>query len=259
MSQRSYRLFQAMILIGLGLFFLQRLWSGKLYYYINERFFILVILAAIGFLILAQVILPLPWRKAAYKQAVHSHEDDENDHTGHEHGEPAASRWSLIILALPLLLGLLVPARSLGASAIASKGFRTTAAFGARESSATIQLNLPADERTVLDWIRSFNYSNDPSEFSGEAADVIGFVYHDQRLPENQFLVGRFTLTCCVADAFAIGMIAEWPDAAVLKENTWVRVKGRVQVTNYEGQAFPLIQAESVKAVPEPFEPYLFP
>jgi uncharacterized repeat protein (TIGR03943 family) len=122
-----------------------------------------------------------------------------------------------------------------------------------------LDLDQPAEERTILDWIRSFNYSENPSEFQGEPANVIGFVYHDPRLKENQFMVGRIAITCCVADAFAIGMIVEWPDAVEMTENSWVNVEGIVDATQLDGKTIPLIIAESITPTNAPSEPYVYP
>lgn len=70
--------------------------------------------------------------------------------------------------------------------------------------------------------------------------------------------LARFTLTCCVADAAAIGMIVRWPAAAELATNGWVRVQGPVQLGELEGRRMPVIEAHSVEAVPPPDRPYIY-
>ena len=87
---------------------------------------------------------------------------------------------------------------------------------------------------------------------------MIGFVYYDESLPENQFLVSRFVITCCAADSFALGIPVEW-NGSELKENDWVQVKGPVQVTEWNEQKMPLILAESIEKTRAPDQPYLFP
>jgi uncharacterized repeat protein (TIGR03943 family) len=165
----------------------------------------------------------------------------------------------LFLVALPVLLGLLIPASPLGASAIANRGISANAPLSFNASGSLFQLEVPPNDRTILDWVRMFNFEEDPAKMSGEVADVVGFVYHDPRLHDGQFMVGRFTLSCCVADAFAIGMIVEWSEAVDLPDNRWVRVKGGVDVLHLDGQTLPLIHAESVQEVAEPAQPYLFP
>ncbi len=100
---------------------------------------------------------------------------------------------------------------------------------------------------------------NDPARLVGDPVDVIGFFYRDPRLADGQFLVGRFTLTCCVADAFAIGMIVDSPPGSVYPENTWVRVTGTLDLAQIDNQVAPMIRAGLVQPVGEPAQPYLFP
>jgi len=249
MSPRIYKTLQALVLAGLGIFLLQKIWSGTLYWYISNRFMLLTLLAAIVFLALAQSILPK--RKPAETDSEHDH-----DHT-HNHGQ-AAPVWGLVVVALPVILGLLVPAKPLGAAAIANKGINTSAPLVAA-SNQTLRLDIAPEERNILDWIRALNYSSNPAALNGQPADVIGFVYQDSRLGDDEFLVGRFTLNCCVADALAIGMVVKWPEAKTLPANSWVRVTGPVEAAELNGQRLPRITAESVETVPEPSQPYLYP
>jgi len=256
MTVRAYRTFQSLVLGALGLFLLSRIWNGSVLLYINQRFVWLVVFAAIGLLILSQAVLQS--RLSAQDENDHC-KDDHHDHDHHDHGHATVSGWNLWWLALPVLLGLLVPARPLGVSALATRGISLSAPINARGSSTSISLELPPSERSVLDWNRTINYASDPYQYDGDPADVTGFVYHDPRLEDGQFLVGRFTITCCVADAFAIGMVVHWPDAGRLPDNTWVRVQGLIEVTDIDGTRAPSIRALSVEPIPEPPQPYLYP
>ncbi len=251
MSTRIYRILQGLILLGLGWLLFQKFFTGKLYYYINERFFDLVTLAAAGFLLLGYVVL-------AYRKDHPHHHDHDHGHEHHHHDE-GGSHWALAIVTIPLLLGFLIPSKPLDANVIQSRGIANDALFTSNQNKDGLELNAPADQRNILDWVRAFNYSENPGEFAGQTADVIGFVYHDPRLPDHQFLVGRLTVTCCVADAFAIGMVVDWPQAAAMADNTWVHVRGEVQVVEVEGRTLPLILADSVKNTDQPAQPYLFP
>jgi uncharacterized repeat protein (TIGR03943 family) len=251
MSTKTYRTLQAVILFGLGLMIILKFRSNTLYYYINERFFSLVLLGAVGFVLLAAITF------MSITQNELDHEPDE--HCDHDHDHLKVNFWALRITAIPLALGILVPAKPLDTSVIESRGVSNDALISSTGSDSGLELITPADQRTILDWVRSFNYSEDPAEFWGETADVIGFVYHDPRLGPDQFLVSRLAITCCVADAFAIGMVVEWDQAGEWSNNTWVHVRGEVQAIELDGETIPLIVAESVKETDEPPQPYLFP
>lgn len=267
-NPRIYKTLQALILAGFGIFLLEKIWSGNLYWYISNRYWLLTLLAAIGFLLLAQSVLPKRTPPTPKAEADHEHGHDHSDpahvhaeaedhnHAGHTHGKVGPA-WGLALVALPIILGVIVPAKPLGAAAIANKGVNTSAPLVA--ASSNIKLDMAPQDRNILDWIRVINAATDANAIKGQRADVIGFVYQDSRLGDGQFLVGRFTITCCVADALAIGMAVKWPQAQSLPANTWVQVKGPVEATTVDGQRLPRILAESVETVPEPTDPYLYP
>jgi len=241
MPVRLYRLFQGLTLIALCLFLAGKLINGKLTWYINMRFVPLTMLGIALLAMMAQVI---------FSQSRKKNEDDEDDHI---HG----STRNLIILFLPVLIGILLPARPLDSSAVETKGVNVNAPLISNAS--TSQFEVAADHRNILDWMRIFNYEKDLSPYLNQNAKVIGFVYHDERLPEDQFLLSRFVVSCCAADAFAIGIPVQWEGATTLEENTWLEVEGAVQATEFNDQRTPLIIATSVQTVRTPEQPYLFP
>lgn len=241
MSIRLYRAFQALILASLGLFLLSKFWNGSLLLYIHSRFTLMTALAVILLAALAQT---------TFSQAALAGKPDARE------GRP----WqNLLWMAVPLAIGILIPAQPLGARAVEQRGIHTRAPLTASAGAEAISLELPADQRNLLDWIRVFDRSSDPSGIVGESVDVIGFVYRDPRLAGGQFMLARFGVTCCVADATAIGLPVAWPEAARLTENGWVRVRGSVAILSFDGKLLPGVQAESVETVPEPQQPYLFP
>jgi uncharacterized repeat protein (TIGR03943 family) len=246
MTHNRFRLFQIAVVLGLGFLFLQLIYSGKLLFYINIRFAILSFFCMIGLFAMAANALDVQHRN---RRSIENH----SDHHDHEHNHSVAN---LFWLALPIFIALLIPARSLGADAAANKGV-TLAGPLAVGGGQPAQLAAAPDQRNILDWIRLFNYQTDLTPYLGEAANVIGFVYKDPRLPAGHFLVARFTVSCCVADAFAIGMAVQSPNEFPV--NSWVNVRGPVEVLTIEGQRIPLIRAESVTPVDPPDQPYLFP
>ena len=165
---------------------------------------------------------------------------------------------SLIFMSIPLILGLLASEQPLSSSALDNRGLSLTSTLGSGQT-INSSLKVIEDDRTILDWIKLFNYSEDHAPYAGSSVNVIGFVYHDARLPEGQFMVSRFIITCCVADAFAIGMPVEAAAGINPEDNTWVNVKGTLDIATIDGKAVPLIQASSIETVSAPEQPYLYP
>jgi uncharacterized repeat protein (TIGR03943 family) len=228
------------ILAGLGLYFNYNLASGNLTNYINVRFAWLSYLAAMLFLLLAAV--------TAY-DLINTRRQD-SQHT-HDHG---LSWAGLAVVAIPLVLGTLIPSRPLGANAVEGDLASGITAVGGATAFTSDPLTW-----NVLDWLRAINGSDDLSGFNGQQADVVGFVYRAETFPPTTFMVARFVISCCAADAAAIGLPVIWDDAPELAEDTWVRVRGAFELGEFGGNLVPILHAETVERVPEPEHPYLYP
>jgi putative membrane protein len=234
---------KTLVLFGLALYFLYNIVSGNLTNYINVRFAWLAYVAVLIFvaLALANVYEILRTRDT-------SSTEYQNDHT---HGQVS---WGVLaITAIPLLLGTLIPSQPLGASAV--DGSISTNAVSVNITTLTVN---PL-ERNVLDWLRAFNRSTNLSEFTGQPADLIGFVYREPSFPDGQFMVARFTMSCCVADASAIGLPVVWADDTALPDSQWVRVQGSFQLGEWREQEIPMLYATSVETISQPDHPYLYP
>lgn len=249
MPKRLYRSFQALLLLGMCIFLASKLASGQLTYYINLRFIPLTVFGIIFLAVLTQTMF------TEIKRSRQGPQDTEHEEHDHDHAPASANLWFMLV---PLLIGVLIPARPLDSSAFATKGFNTNSPLVSADSSAQL-FETDSEERNVLDWIKLFNFETDLSPFIGQKASVIGFVYFDESLNKNQFFVSRFIVSCCAADGFAIAIVGEWPQASTLEQDSWVLVKGTVQSITLHDRAVPMIQAESVQEVPIPEQPYLFP
>ncbi len=242
-----------LVLLGLGLYFTWNIASGNLTNYINTRFVWLSYLAAGLFLLLA---LSSAWTLLRARQHEH-HDHDGHDHAHHDHAHNHDRMpWTMLaVVALPLVLGTLVPSRPLGASAV--DGSLALSAANTTTTSTAFAIN-PLD-RNVLDWLRVFNSVGDYEEVAGEPADVIGFVYREPNFGEQRFMVARFTISCCVADASAIGVPVAWAETESLPADIWVRVQGTFSVDDFRDDRVPVLQATSVEPVDQPQHPYLYP
>ena len=242
------RLPQLAIFAGLGLFLFRTLVSGAFYWYLSDKLLWLVVVATVIFLGIPVI---LAWRSQSASVPHHA-ESDETEAAG-------VPLMRLSVMALPLILGVLVPARPLSASAVATKDLNSTAALTVSASAQAASLPSTAPTQyTILDWVRAAGRPADTAQLNGQAADVIGFVAKDSRLPGGQFLVGRYVITHCIAEAVAVGMAVDWSGAAPATD-AWVRVKGPVTLATLGGKPVPQIKAELVEIVPQPARPYLYP
>src|SRR5258706_7917724 len=200
---RTRQWFLTAILLLLGMYFLDNMVSGRIYYYINMNFGWLTWLGTGVLLLLGATnvfdLLSESRTGANAAQADHECceigeldgccEPDEHHHEhehSHDHRHSHAPSWTkLAIIAVPLIVGALVPAKPLGAAAVGTMGVSNTFS---NVPGNTVQLSVvpkPPNERNVLDWIKVFNTSNNVDEFNAQTADFIGFVYRDIRFKDK--------------------------------------------------------------------------
>ena len=239
---------KALTLISMGVFLYSRFWNGKLFFYINERFVWLTIFASAGFLLIG-----LSYRYRP--QQAHHH--DEQDQAEHSHGQ--ISWLGLGIILLPIILGLLVPPKPLGAAAMVNREVSIGSLTSAAAPEADDVLTKPKADKNVLDWLIEFRSSPNPAAFNDEPVKVIGFVYRDDRFEQDKFMVSRFVVSCCAADAAPLGLLVHWPESASLADDQWVEVSGHLQAGEFGGEAMPIIMGESVISTEIPERPYLYP
>ncbi|MCY3836714.1 MAG: TIGR03943 family protein [Anaerolineaceae bacterium] len=232
------RWLQAGITAGLAAYFsLDLLLGGGFRKYINIELEWLIVLAA-GSLILLAI--------AAVGEGSRLLRGEES---GHSHG----SLVSLVILALPLLLAALSPEVPLGADA--ARGRLSTSVQPG--SFSTLQRD-PRDYH-ILDWLRAFAREADLERFEGQEANLLGFVYREVDYPDDLFLLARITLSCCVADASAVGLPIHHPQAAELPADQWLQLRGRFQLGAFGDERMPILQVEEMTWVEPPEQPYLYP
>lgn len=172
------------------------------------------------------------------------HRDGEHgDHADHgDHGGPAVA-W---LLAVPLLVLLLIAPPALGSFAAGRQG-------PVASESGSGFVELPAAREGAVDLgLRDFvtRALQDPERsLDGVPVRVVGFVVPDGS--GEGYLLSRFTVACCAADATAyttrVAGDGERP------ADTWVEVTGRWRPGDGD---VPLLEADAVSVVPAPEELY---
>jgi uncharacterized repeat protein (TIGR03943 family) len=279
-SSRRQIAFKGILLIALGLFLYSRIANGSLYFYINERFLGYTLFAVVALLAVGVNYQFLLQRQSRRRDAPHDHGSDDHGHSHdqgddhyhdhyHDHGHDHADHnhehrltWVGALLVLtPIILGIVVTPRPLGASAMDVRQVDvTTAGIGSLPAAVRAAQEKAAGERNVLEWNQTFQTTQDAhTALAGEPVDVIGFVYRDERFGNDQFFVTRFVVSCCAADAAVSGVVVEWPEGAALETDAWVRVTGTLAAGQLGDTTLPVVRAQSVDPVDPPQQPYLYP
>lgn len=233
---------RAWIPIGFGVYFAYNIMTGNLSNYINVRFIWLSYTATFLFFLIGFAAL---YRLVKQNNALNLY-GLSNAHN---------ITWTVLGVALvPLFFGFLIPPQPLSVEAV-NGGISTRAVLGTNELAFVVS----PEDRNVLDWLRMFGSSADYTEFNGQPVDVIGFIYREPDFEDNQLMVARFTVSCCVADASALGLPIQFADASNFVDGEWVRVVGEMQLNTFVDDELPVVIADSIEIVPQPEHPYLYP
>ena len=137
MNERIQPFIKTLLLVALGVFFYSRIANGTLLYYINERFAIFTVIGVVGLLLLG---VSYRWERQPSTDDSEQTHHDGCEHDGCEHDHSHSLSWaSMLIIALPIVLGLLITPQPLGSAAPdpSRTAARTSGACGALRSVAS--------------------------------------------------------------------------------------------------------------------------
>lgn len=165
--------------------------------------------------------------------------------------EPVARREAIVmaVLVVPVVLIAFLPPATLGSF---SAGKRSTfAGTGVVASS-----DIGAGELTLVD-VAAGQTSKEGERAlaarAGEAVSFVGFVTRYDGTPADEFLLTRYVVTCCVADATVAQVRVVSVPAGAFTTNQWVQVDGTIYPVGREV----IVDASSIVEVPRPDRPYL--
>lgn len=160
--------------------------------------------------------------------------------------------WRLGAIVLPVVLTVALPPASLGSyaasrrSSFVSSGYTSTAA------------DIESGELSLVDVagaLRSREAMGALVKRAGSEVSFVGFVARDQGMPADEFMLSRFLVSCCVADALSIQVRVVGAPPGELAEDDWVRVTGGLYPLGREV----IVDASAVEPVARPKRPYLNP
>jgi uncharacterized repeat protein (TIGR03943 family) len=156
--------------------------------------------------------------------------------------------WTLGFIVFPAVVVLALPPTSLGSYAASrrslSAGFAGGPALGEgdRVTLAAVAAGVWSDEarRALVDR-------------AGSPVTFEGIVTRREGSPADEFVLTRFIVSCCVADALSVQVRVVGAPPGRFEEDQWVRVSG----TFYPVGREVVVDAASVRAIPQPDDPYL--
>lgn len=104
---------------------------------------------------------------------------------------------------------------------------------------------------TMLDMYRN--------NFVDKTIHISGFVYREDGMSENTFVVSRMAMQCCSADAMPYGFLVYTDDANQYELDTWITVEGKLGLTDYNEVEIVQLEAEKITRIEAPSDPYVYP
>ncbi|RJX40517.1 TIGR03943 family protein [Paenibacillus pinisoli] len=95
--------------------------------------------------------------------------------------------------------------------------------------------------------------------FAGKKLEISGFVYREQNMASNQFVISRMAMTCCAADSMPYGILVESSRAASYAEDAWMKLTGIIGQTEYDGVEIMRLEALKIEMIEAPNDPYVYP
>jgi putative membrane protein len=161
--------------------------------------------------------------------------------------------WVLAAMVVPVVLLLALPPATLGSF---SAGKRTP--FAASAIAATAG-DAGSGALSFIDVAAAQTSKEGQAALAKRAAESVDFVGFVIRYPDtrsDEFMLTRYIVTCCVADATVAQVrVVDVPPGS-FATNDWVEVKGTIYPLS--GREI-LVDATSIVAVPRPEHPYLTP
>ena len=244
--------------------------TGELNLLIHPNYFSLVLITSIIFLLLtiAKII-----QLFNYYQKNHNFHNYTNNNL---HSNLLPKGWASSILIFVAILGLIIKPMVLSSQTAMQRGVTDTLPPTTLETQSFLTQTSPEKRsqsgavRSLIEWVRTLNAYPEPDTYTGQPANITGFVVHLDHLPENYIYLSRFVLTCCAVDAYPVGILVELPKSrSNFPVDSWLEVQGIMktetlppvdssQNRKQKDKRQLVLQAKEVKTIPTPKNPYAY-
>jgi putative membrane protein len=288
-----HHLLKALILFGFAIYIAQLVRTDKILLYIAPRMVDYVKWSAVGLYAIAvyqlyQTVRTLFGKPSAVCDCGHDHD---HDHMPSRSLLKNSAVYGIFIF--PLLLAFLLPDTSMGSSLAAKKGMNLSSSSSVKKDTPAAPADQAAEGKAVTDSSELFPadkftqhyakhaaalYQQDvikvPEDiyietlttvdlyldrFVGKKLELTGFVYRTEEMKSNQFVVGRFSIQCCSADAAPFGVLIEYDRAQTYADDSWVTVTGTIGKTKFNDVDIMVLKVEKVAKAAVPAVQYVYP
>jgi uncharacterized repeat protein (TIGR03943 family) len=231
---------RGVLLLGLAGLIAKLQWTGQMALYLSPAFDPLNLIAAFVLAGMGGFELWTAARRAAGAR---------------EHQSPTDATLSYLMFLLPIGLGLSIAPRALDSAALGGQDVTSlVVAFSPTPASGPVGPPL----HPIQDVADLFKYLREAGESGvGQPVHLVGIVARSANQPADQFVLLRYSIVHCVADAQPLGLLVHLPPGQSATSDAWVEIDGALSSSPQGGSSLITVVATRVTPTNEPPYPYL--
>jgi uncharacterized repeat protein (TIGR03943 family) len=247
---RSLRAWLDVVALALWGILLLKYWlSGKLNLLIHPNYHLLTLAAAIFLVGLAGLKSRKIWQQRKSAQSMPEL----------QHIALLPPGWGSIMLIVVALMGFWVTPRAFASQTALQRGVADTFLATTQVKTQSFTGKTKPEERSLVEWIRTLQVYPEPDAYAGQPVKIQGFAVYPDKLPEQYFLLTRFMITCCAADAYPVSLPIKLQQGSrsSYKVDQWFEVEGTMMTeTLTDGNRQVVVATNSIRPINEPANPY---
>ncbi|MGI0481550.1 TIGR03943 family putative permease subunit [Geminocystis sp. CENA526] len=259
-KENWYSYLDIIALVSWSLLLFKYWFNGELYLLIHPNYFLLVLATSLLLFILSIARIIQEFEKL--KNRENTNENNDNQHTN-----LLPKGWASSLLVLVAIFGLITQPIALTSETAIQRGVGDTLPPTTLETQSFLN-QTPPENRSLIEWVRTLNAYPEPDNYTGQKANITGFVVHLDSLPDNYIYLSRFVLTCCAVDAYPVGIPVELSKSRdEYPPDTWLEIQGAMKtetLLSLESSSPQrekrqlVLQAGEVKVISTPPNPYAY-
>lgn len=103
------------------------------------------------------------------------------------------------------------------------------------------------------------SFLKEPDKYDEKSISMDGFIYTDDKVNTDYFVLSRYMMVCCAADMQIVGIRCNINNHDKFDNNVWVKVSGKLKKDSYEGQDDLIIIVDSIQKDNSPNTSYVYP
>lgn len=184
-----------------------------------------------------------------------------SDVKGHDFGKAKYKLFLYYVTFIfTLAVAIFIPSTSLDSNLIKNKGLNNNVSEKIKSGIFTSVDNfqdtkfIKISDKNYVDMIQ--NLYCHPADYNGTNVEITGFAYIDPTT--HRASIARYVISCCIADASAVGLAIDAGDENNLVAGHWYEMQGRINTISYKNDVSPVLKVTWSNEIKKPLFTYIF-